>query len=128
MNSVAQDIREMAERLAKIQEQGIEDQTTTIEVIEEGFMSVDHYQDSDGASDFAYSMDRELARVIMKEAKDQGNEYNTPGVWNVYALYKDGAFQWYEANDADGDVMKALKQIIPLGKKWEEDFRANSGR
>ena len=128
MNSVAQDIREMAKRLAKIQEQGIEDQTTTIEVIEEGFMSVDHYQDSDGASDFAYSMDRELARVIMKEAKDQGNEYNTPGVWNVYALYKVGAFQWYEANDADGDVMKALKQIIPLGKKWEEDFRANSGR
>lgn len=119
--SVASDIREIAERLDKINNPDQQE-------IKEGFSGIDHWQSSDGAADFAFDMDREVSRLLAKEAKDQANEYNTPGVWNIYALYKDGAFAWFEANDPDGEVMKMLKQIIPHGQKWEEEFRANSGR
>lgn len=53
-----------------------------------GYMGLDHYQDSDNASNLAYTMGNAMAEVLMKGLKKKDNEYNTDGPVNVALVFE----------------------------------------
>lgn len=48
-----------------------------------GYMGLDCVNDSDRASDLAYTVFKAMAKELRKGLKEAGNEYNTNGVVNV---------------------------------------------
>ena len=53
-------------------------------------MGLNHWAESDNASDFMYTVRKAMIKIISKELKDKGNEWNTCGADNIALGIKSG--------------------------------------
>lgn len=53
-------------------------------------MGLNHWAESDSASDFMFVIRQEMNKLIKRELRDQGNEWNTCGADNVALGIKSG--------------------------------------
>jgi len=53
-----------------------------------GFMGIQNWVQSDGAADFQYRLEGNIATIFRQEMKDEANCYNTPGWVNILLILK----------------------------------------
>jgi hypothetical protein len=109
-----------------------------------GFFGLNHWGSSDNAADFASQIqdidcswrqtkvrDR-IRKFVAKEFKEQGNEYNTPGVLNIaLVLDAEGTGDNISATRIpifskylDLRTLKKLhKDLIAESKRWSKEFK-----
>jgi hypothetical protein len=88
-----------------------------------GYMGLSCISDSDGAASVAFVADAALVKVLRKQLKERGNEWNTGGVENV-AIYleeriKDTSCS-EELSQLVTDVIVKLETLIEKTAEWED--------
>lgn len=96
--------------------------------VEMGYMGLDCVNDSDRASDLAYTVFKAMAKELRKGLNDSGNEYNTNGVVNVALFieqYMDPKDFHYEDEVISlvKDTKTALEEYISSmdGEEWDDE-------
>ena len=88
-----------------------------------GFMSVT-IGGSDNASDFAYTVGDKIGKEMLKELKEDSNQYNTPGCINVALFVEEilnstNHFCLNESETISKAVRKCRKQLAREENKWD---------
>lgn len=93
-----------------------------------GFIGLDSWSDSDGASDCRCACLQAIAKVFKKELKNKANEWNTPGYINVLLVVMDFNLEpydglWTELNEAEKYLSKSIRKTKdPIWKDMLQDL------
>lgn len=92
-----------------------------------GYMGLDHWIDSDNASDFRSKVEDVIANVFAKHLDYTSNEYNTPGAVNVALvaeelLFRDGEPVYlYSEGHLYSVIVKCYEMLTESIEKVEMD-------
>lgn len=98
-----------------------------------GYTGLEHWNESDRAADFRYTLIKNFTPLINKEIKVEDNAYNTDGCINVALIIESGLFDSlrnYELEDINFALLvKKLKETIELaGPKYKKDWNDEENR